>query len=122
MKKFLIILLVVIESCSLFLLYKSSTSKRKVDDNLPLQDVVYKEQNTEFVYLLEQNLNQEDYLEIKEIGWPSDRYQFNINKSYCLDLEDKQIKDALIYNANDDILILDTDIAKVCYLYFKMNY
>ncbi len=117
MKKFLIVLLMIVESCSLFLLYKSSTSKKEED--LPLENVVYNEKQTEFVYLLEQNYSKEDYVESLVNNWPDDSYKFNQQKSNCLDYNSTEINNALIYNEIDNIIILDTDIAQICYLYFN---
>lgn len=117
MKKFLVVLLIIIESISLFLLYKSSINKKEEPEKL--DDVIYKEQKTDFIYLLEQNYGQEDYLESQINSWPNDSYIFNEIKSYCLDYDNINIEDALLYNNDNNTLVLDTNVAKVCYLYFS---
>ena len=107
----------VVEACSLFLMYKSSNNKNA--EPVVLENVVYNDSSIKFVYMLEQNRGMEDYLKSYVNNWPSDIYQYDEFKSNCLNYDNEKIADALSYNLENNLVILNSNIAKICYLYFN---
>jgi len=108
-----IITLVLIELCSLFLMYKSANTK-----NIKLENVSLKENinnNNMFAILLEQ----EDgtYIQSNSNTWPSD-YSYNASKSGCMDSTGAMIEGALTFDSTTNIATVETGETTNCYLYF----
>lgn len=111
----LITFLLIIEGCSLFLVYMSYSNKNAILDNVSLNEELNKDNM--FVILLEQ----EDgtYKESSDGSWPTG-YIYNANKSGCIDLNGNKLDGVLSYDATNNIATVDTGSTSYCYLYFNI--
>ena len=110
----LVLLLVIIESCTLFLMYKSYSAKEtNLDEvNLNINDT------NMFAIMLEQ----EDgtYKEDTSSTWPTDGYTYNESMSGCIDINGNKLDGVLTYDATNNIATVDTGNTSYCYLYFSI--
>ena len=116
MKKIIVSILVIIELCSLFLLYKSSTN-RKVEDDI-LDDVILKEEEkTQFKFFIEQTRELKDYIEVAADSFDVELYSYNSDKSQCENKDGSIIEDALNYE-EDNLVVLQNQDAYLCKIYY----
>ena len=113
LKTGIIIFLIVVESCFLFLMYKSSHNK-PVE---PIEEVKVMDETTKFIYMLEQNPGFKDYAEMNIETWPVEGYEYNEAESNCYDLSGLLIEDAISYESESNILALEKENAIKCYIY-----
>ena len=121
MRKIIIYILVIIELCTLFLLYKSSTNKKNDDD--VLDDVILKEEQddkTQFRYFLEQTKGLKDYEEVVMNSFDISLFSYN-NISYCTDVDGNNLPKALNYDSRVNLVVLEDKKAKKCYIYFDIK-
>lgn len=112
-KTIIVIFLIIVESCFLFLMYKSSHNKPVV-----LDEVVIKQNDVKFTFMLEQHQGQEDYIKTTDTNFIKDNYEYNSSKSKCVDQKGNIIYDALNYNEINDLLEFNADVDCICYLYY----
>ena len=119
MKKILVSLLIIIECCSLFLMYKSCQNKTSILNNVVIDK--NKEEKKVFAIMLEQTKGRSDYLESENDTWPTNGYKYNQEKSACIDNNGQVLIDALTYDDTNDLAIIDTNDSGFCYLYFDIE-
>ena len=87
-----ILMLVIIESCTLFLMYKSFSNK-----NTNLDEASLNINDTNMFAIM---LEQEDgtYKEDTSSTWPTSGYQYNSSMSGCIDINGNRIDNALTYD------------------------
>jgi len=109
-----ILVLVIIESCTLFLMYKSYSNK-----NTNLDEVNLNISNTNMFAIM---LEQEDgtYKEDTSSTWPTSGYTYNASMSGCIDLNGNKLDGVLSYDATNNIATVDTGNTSYCYLYFSL--
>ena len=112
-KVILISVLIVIEICAIFLMYKSFNNKKIVLDNVKLQKI---KNDGNLAILLEQSDG--TYKETSGNSWPDDMI-FNVEKSGCVDNNGKKIENALTYE--NGIATVETGVTSNCYLYFDIE-
>ena len=112
-KTIIVLALIIVESCFLFLMYKSSHNKPVV-----LDEVVIKQNDVKFTFMLEQNAGKGDYIKSNETNFIKDNYQYNSSKSKCVDPKGNIIYDALNYNEINDLFEFDANEDCICYLYY----
>jgi len=103
----IVLILVVIEFNSLFLMYKSFNNKNIIKENIS------NNLNT-FAIMLEDDSG--NYILSNNISWPTDEYRYNSLKSGCVDDDNNEIRDALYFDGEKAYVEGDTSI--YCYLYF----
>ncbi|MBQ7031405.1 MAG: hypothetical protein IJN13_03425 [Bacilli bacterium] len=108
-----ILVLVIIESCTLFLMYKSYSNK-----NTNLDEVNLNISNSNMFAIM---LEQEDgtYKEDNSNTWPTDGYTYNASMSGCIDINGNKLDGVLSYDATNNIATVDTGNTSYCYLYFS---
>jgi len=108
-----ILVLVIIESCTLFLMYKSFSNK-----NTNLDEVNLNINNSNMFAIM---LEQEDgtYKEDTTNTWPTN-YEFNTNMSGCIDQNGNKLDGVLSYDSANNIATVDTTNTSYCYLYFNI--
>ncbi|MBQ7031308.1 MAG: hypothetical protein IJN13_02905 [Bacilli bacterium] len=108
-----ILVLVIIESCTLFLMYKSFSNK-----NTNLDEVNLNISNSNMFAIM---LEQEDgtYKEDTTSTWPTSGYTYNESMSGCIDLNGNKLDGVLSYDATNNIATVDTGNTSYCYLYFS---
>jgi len=111
-----ILVLVIIESCTLFLMYKSFSNK-----NTSLDEVNLNINNSNmFAIMLEQDDG--TYKEDTSNTWPTSGYTYNETMSGCIDINGNKLDGVLSYDATNNIATVDTGNTSYCYLYFsKVN-
>ncbi|MBQ8901468.1 MAG: hypothetical protein IJY87_00175 [Bacilli bacterium] len=109
-----ILVLVIIESCTLFLMYKSYGNK-----NTNLDEVNLNINNANMFAIM---LEQEDgtYKEDKTSTWPTSGYTYNASMSGCIDINGNKLDGVLSYDATNNIATVDTGNTSYCYLYFSL--
>ena len=109
-----ILVLVIIESCTLFLMYKSFGNK-----NTNLAEVNLNISNTNMFAIM---LEQEDgtYKEDTTNTWPTSGYTYNASMSGCIDINGNKIEDALTYDKENNKASVNTTNTSYCYLYFSI--
>ncbi|MBQ7031636.1 MAG: hypothetical protein IJN13_04630 [Bacilli bacterium] len=108
-----ILVLVIIESCTLFLMYKSYGNK-----NNTLDEVNLNINNTNMFAIM---LEQEDgtYKEDTTSTWPTSGYTYNDSMSGCIDINGNKLDGVLSYDSTNNIATVDTGNTSYCYLYFS---
>lgn len=107
--KVLIILLIVIESFTLFLAYKS------LDDKVEKQ-ITNEITNTQTFAIL---IEQEDGSFKEGTAWPTDGYIYSASLSGCVDHNGNKLGDILSYNPETKVASVSTKTTAICYLYFE---
>jgi len=111
-----ILVLVIIESCTLFLMYKSYGNKNNTLDEVNLN----KEINSNmFAIMLEQSDG--TYKEDTTNTWPTSGYTYNADMSGCIDINGNKLDGVLSYDATTNIATVDTGNTSYCYLYFSIK-
>ena len=112
----IILMLVIIESCTLFLMYKSYNNKNTKLDEVELN---INEKNRMFAIMLEQ----EDgtYKEDTSNTWPTSGYKYNASMSGCIDINGNKLDGVLTYDSTNNIATVDTGKTSYCYLYFDKD-
>jgi len=109
-----ILVLVIIESCTLFLMYKSYGNK-----NTNLDEVNLNISNSNmFAIMLEQDDG--TYKEDTTSTWPTSGYTYNESMSGCIDINGNKLDGVLSYNSANNIATVDTGSTSYCYLYFSI--
>ena len=109
-----ILLLVIIESCTLFLMYKSFSNK-----NTNLDEVNLNINNSNmFAIMLEQDDG--TYKEDTTSTWPTSGYTYNASMSGCIDINGNKLDGVLSYDSANNIATVDTGNTSYCYLYFSL--
>ena len=110
-----ILVLVIIESCTLFLMYKSFSNKNNTLDevNLNINNA------NMFAIMLEQSDG--TYKEDKTSTWPTSGYTYNESMSGCIDINGNRIEDALTYDKENNKANVNTTNTSYCYLYFSIK-
>ena len=109
-----LLVLVIIESCTLFLMYKSFSNK-----NTNLDEVNLNINNSNMFAIM---LEQEDgtYKEDTTNTWPTSGYTYNASMSGCIDINGNRIEDALTYDKENNKASVNTTNTSYCYLYFSI--
>ena len=109
-----ILVLVIIESCTLFLMYKSYGNKNNTLDEVNLNI----NNSNMFAIMLEQ----EDgtYKEDTTNTWPTSGYTYNASMSGCIDINGNRIDNALTYDKGNNKASVNTTNTSYCYLYFSI--
>lgn len=104
-------LLIIIESCCLFLAYKSLNNINgiKEDNFLNKKDI--------FAIMIEQKDG--TYIESTSTKWPTDMV-YNASRSGCVDNNGNSLDNALSYNSDTNIAVVNTVDTSYCYLYFDL--
>ena len=105
----IIALLVVIEACTLFLMYKSLGNKETNLENVLLN------KKGEMIAIL---LEQEDGTYEESETWPNEGYEYDSIKSGCMDENGNKIEGILQYDRETKIATVETGKTSYCYLYF----
>ena len=110
-----ILVLVIIESCTLFLMYKSYGNK-----NTNLDEVNLNINNSNMFAIM---LEQEDgtYKEDTTSTWPTSGYKYNESMSGCIDINGNKLDGVLSYDSTNNIATVDTGNTSYCYLYFSIK-
>ncbi|MBQ7031119.1 MAG: BspA family leucine-rich repeat surface protein [Bacilli bacterium] len=109
-----ILVLVIIESCTLFLMYKSYGNK-----NTNLDEVNLNISNSNmFAIMLEQDDG--TYKEDTSNTWPTSGYTYNESVSGCIDINGNKLDGVLSYDSTNNIATVDTGNTSYCYLYFSL--
>lgn len=117
MKKIIVSILVIIELCSLFLLYKSGTNKKNAD--VILDDVMLKEEETtQFKFFLEQTRGSRDYIEVAANSFNVELYSYNLDRSQCESKDGNILFDALSYEEEVNLVVLQNQDAYLCNIYY----
>ncbi|MBQ7031932.1 MAG: hypothetical protein IJN13_06200 [Bacilli bacterium] len=109
-----ILVLVIIESCTLFLMYKSFSNK---NTNLDKVNLNISNANM-FAIMLEQDDG--TYKEDTSSTWPTSGYTYNASMSGCIDINGNRIEDALTYDKENNKASVNTTNTSYCYLYFSI--
>ena len=114
---FIVTFLVIVEICMVFLMYKSSSNKQTLLDDVNLSE----QESSMFAIMLEQNKGQKDYEE--SATWPDkNQYKYNSDNSGCINKDGDKIDNALSYSEDNNIATVNTNDTSYCYLYFdKIN-
>lgn len=114
---FIVTFLVIVEICMVFLMYKSSSNKQTLLDDVNLSE----QESSMFAIMLEQNKGQKDYTE--STTWPNgSEYQYNESSSGCINKDGDKIENALSFSKENNIATVNTNDTSYCYLYFdKIN-
>jgi len=105
-------LLIIIELCSLFLVYKSF-SNRKVNE---IKDINTVNSNKFAMYIEQDDGSYSEYTEGN--SFTIDGYVFNLEKSNCVDNKGDIVNDALTNNGNK--ITISSNKTSYCYLYFSL--
>jgi len=105
-------LLIIIELCSLFLVYKSF-SNRKVNE---IKDINTVNSNKFAMYIEQDDGSYSEYTEGNL--FTIDGYVFNLEKSNCVDNKGDIVNDALTNNGNK--ITISSNKTSYCYLYFSL--
>jgi len=106
-------ILVVIEICTIFLMYKSFSDFSVIKETKS-ETIVEKKRFSMFL----QNSNG-DYEEVEEYDYfPSDGYVLNTDKTICNDNKGVEIVDALTISGNN--ITVKSGKTVFCYLYFDL--
>ena len=110
-----ILILVIIEACTLFLMYKSYSNQENILDEVNLN----KEINTNMFAIM---IEQEDgtYKEDTSNTWPTSGYTYNESMSGCIDINGNKLDGVLTYDSTNNIATVDTGATSYCYLYFSL--
>ena len=106
--KIIILLLIVIESITLFLAYKSLNSK-------VYEEEINTSKNNMFAILIEQD----DGSYKESSTWPTDNYIYNSSLSGCVDYSGNKLNGALSFDEETKVATVNTKTSAKCYLYFK---
>ena len=112
---FLVSILVIVEICTLFLMYKSSNNKMA-----KLSEVNLSEEGNDDLFAIMLEQSDGSYTASKTNTWPSD-YFYNSAKSGCVDNEGNKLEGGLSYDNATKIATVDTSNTAYCYLYFNKN-
>ena len=105
-------LLIIIELCSLFLVYKSF-SNRKINE---IKDINIVNSNKFAMYIEQDDGSYSEYTEGNMFA--IDGYIFNSEKSNCVDNKGDIVNDAL--TNNDNKITISSNKTSYCYLYFSL--
>ncbi|MBQ7031057.1 MAG: hypothetical protein IJN13_01625 [Bacilli bacterium] len=105
-------LLIIIELCSLFLVYKSF-SNRKINE---IKDINTVNSNKFAMYIEQDDGSYSEYTEGNL--FTIDGYIFNLEKSNCVDNKGNIVNDALTNNGNK--ITISSNKTSYCYLYFSL--
>ena len=114
----IITLLVIIESCTLFFLYKSFLSKDTKIDEVNL-NVNLKDKNNVLAIMIEQSDG--TYIESTSATWPTSGYKYNSTLSGCIDHNGNKLNGVLTYNIETNVATVDAIGTSFCYLYFSKD-
>lgn len=94
----------------------------KKSNQIELASVSLKENNTSemFAILLEQTAGTGDYKPSEDNTWPETGYQYNEEKSGCMDASGNKLDGVISYDSNTKIASVDTSNTSYCYLYFDL--
>ena len=109
-----ILVLVIIESCTLFLMYKSFSNKTTNLDEVNLNI----SNSNMFAIMLEQDDG--TYKEDTTSTWPTSGYTYNADMSGCIDINGNKLDGVLSYDSANNIATVDTGNTSYCYLYFSL--
>jgi len=107
------IMLLLIESCTLFLMYKSLNSKNNKLE-ISSKEII---NNNMFAIMIEQDDG--TYNESKDNKWPTDGYVYSESMSGCVDENGNKLEGILTYNNETNVATVDTTSTSHCYLYFE---
>jgi len=108
-----VIVLVIIEITSIFLMYKSGTNRKTVLDTVKLNEI---DKYSGIALMLQQNDG--TYKESESGEWPTSGYVFNNTLSGCIDGNGNTLSNALTYK--NGTLTVKTRTNASCYLYFDI--
>ncbi len=77
--------------------------------------------NKQFALMLEQTKGERDYKESSSNELPLGGYKFNEEKSGCTDINGKVVENALSYDYDNYMVILNTNKTLYCYLYYDKD-
>ncbi len=97
-KAIIIMSLILVEITSMFLMYKSLSTKKSEIDNVALSDNIFIKNNDMFALMIEQDDG--TYKGSNESTLSSEGYVFNEALSGCIDMNGKTIDNALSFNGN----------------------
>ncbi|MBQ8901989.1 MAG: hypothetical protein IJY87_02855 [Bacilli bacterium] len=114
--KFLVIILIIIECVTLYLMGMSLSSKKTIN----LLELNSEEILTSDVFAI--MLEQEDgtFKESKDAKWPTEGYIYNHELSGCTDKNGNTLNGALTYNDTTKVATLDAKTTVSCFLYFNV--
>ena len=114
--KFLVIILIIIECVTLYLMGMSLSSKKTIN----LLELNSEEILTSDVFAI--MLEQEDgtFKESEDAKWPTEGYIYNHELSGCTDKNGNTLNGALTYNDTTKVATLDAKTTVSCFLYFNV--
>ena len=116
-KNVLIIMLIVIEIVATYFMYKSSTNKEVVLDNVELKEI---KKDGSFAIMVEKTEGSGEYQEYSSSTWPS-KYNFNQSKSSCINEKGEIVSGVLTFNESENkAYVTKTVQTTYCYLYFDL--
>ena len=116
-KNILIIMLIVIEIVATYFMYKSSTNKEVVLDNVELKEI---KKDGSFAIMVEKTEGSGEYQEYSSSTWPSN-YNFNANKSSCINEKGEIVSGVLTFEKSENkAYVTNTKQTTYCYLYFDL--
>ena len=107
--KLIVVLLIVIESITLFLAYKSL--------NNPVDKQEYKYENNNIFAIL---IEQDDGSYKESSSWPTGEFIYNDSLSGCVDYSGNALNGALSFNEETKVATVNTKTSTKCYLYFNV--
>ena len=110
-----VIVLVLIESCTLFLMYKSLSNKKIEDIKVTKSEF----KNKTYAIMIEQDDG--TYKESESTKWPTEGYFYSETLSGCIDTNGNKIEGILTYDKATNIATVDTTTTSFCYLYFELK-
>ncbi len=117
-KSILIIMLIVIEIVATYFMYKSSTNKEIVLDNVELKEI---KKDGSFAIMVETKEGSGEYQEYSSsTTWPSG-YNFNQSKSSCINEKGEIVSGVLTFEKSENkAYVTNTKQTTYCYLYFDL--
>ena len=116
-KNILIIMLIVIEIVATYFMYKSSTNKEVVLDNVELKEI---KKDGSFAIMVEKTEGSGEYQEYSSSTWPS-KYNFNQSKSSCINEKGEIVSGVLTFDESaNKAYVTNTTQTTYCYLYFDL--
>ncbi len=112
-KIILIMILAIMEVCSIFLTWKSLSHKITIIDNVKFKEENKKEKKAVAIMLNDGNGS---YKESESTTFPKVGYIYNTQKSGCIDTTGKEVVNAISYESGKVSLRLNQKL--YCYLYF----
>ena len=108
-----VVVLVIIEIISIFLVYKSGSNRKTILDNVKLNEI---DKYSGIALMLQQSDG--TYKESESSNWPTNGYMFNKELSGCIDGNGNTLENALTYK--NGTLTIKTRTNASCYLYFDI--